>query len=216
MKNIILNNKLSFCVISLCLLIVIIFSSLVIIYDNLYIDSVVYEFLVENFKSDFVDAFMINITKLGNTNFVVLFSFVLFVIFMIFIKNKLISFMYIFSVSFIVIINQFLKMIIRRDRPNIFRMIEIGGYSFPSGHAMVSTILYGLFAYFMYRFINKKWLANSIVAINILIILLIGISRIYLGVHYFSDVICGVLISIIFLVIVINIFEKKCFSQNCP
>ena len=214
MKTIIRENKLSFLIISLCLLIIAIFSSLVIIYDNLYIDSFVYEFLINNFRSDFVDSFMINITKLGDTNYVLLISSILFFIFLFSIKDKFISLIYIVSVSAIAGINQGLKLMVKRDRPNIFRLVEIGGYSFPSGHAMVSTVLYGLIAYIAYKFINKKWLRNSLVFINILVIILIGISRIYLGVHYFTDVFCGFLISVIFMVIVINILEKKCFSQN--
>ena len=64
--------------------------------------------------------------------------------------------MFIFSVSAIAVVNQGLKLMIKRDRPNILRLVEIGGYSFPSGHAMVSTVLYGLIAYIAYKFINKK------------------------------------------------------------
>jgi len=213
MKTIIRKNKFSFLIISLCLLIVTILSSLVIIYDSLYIDSLVYEFLINNFRCDFVDNFMINITKLGDTNYVLLISSILFFIFLFSIKDKFVSFMFIFSVSAIAGINQGLKLIIKRERPNILRLVEIGGYSFPSGHTMVSTILYGLVAYIVYKLINIKWLRNFLVAINILVILLIGISRIYLGVHYFTDVFCGFLISSIFIVIIINILEKKCFSH---
>lgn len=214
MKTIIRENKFSFWIISLCLLVITIFSSLVIIYDGLYIDSLVYEFLVNNFRCDFVDSFMINITKLGDTNYVLLITSILFFIFLFGVKDKFISFMFIFNVSVIAVVNQGLKLMIKRDRPNILRLVEIGGYSFPSGHAMASTVLYGLIAYIAYKFINKKWLRNSLVFVNILVIILIGISRIYLGVHYFTDVFCGFLISVIFMVIVINILEKKCFSQN--
>ena len=154
MKTIIRENKLSFLIISLCLLIIAIFSSLVIIYDNLYIDSFVYEFLINNFRCDFVDSFMINITKLGDTNYVLLISSILFFIFLFSIKDKFISLIYIVSVSAIAGINQGLKLMVKRDRPNILRLVEIGGYSFPSGHAMVSTVLYGLIAYIAYKFIN--------------------------------------------------------------
>lgn len=214
MGNIIRKNKFIFLIISLCLLIVTIFSSLVIIHDSLYIDSLVYEFLINNLRCDFVDSFMINITKLGDTNYVLLISGILFFIFLFSIKDKFISFMFIFSVSAVAGINQGLKLIIKRDRPDILRLVEIGGYSFPSGHAMVSTILYGLIAYIVYKLVNRKWLRNFLVFINVLVILLIGISRIYLGVHYFTDVFCGFLISGVFIVIIINILEKKCFSHN--
>ena len=186
MKNFIKGNKISFIIVSICLLLIIFVSSFVIISGEFLLDNIVYEFMINNFSCSFVDKFMITITKLGNTNFVILFSSFIFFLFLIGLKEKKLSFFYIFSVGVITFMNQFLKFTIKRVRPSVNRLIEIGGYSFPSGHAMVSTVLYGLLAYIAYKCIKVSWFRNIIVAINILIILLIGISRIYVGVHYFS------------------------------
>lgn len=84
-----------------------------------------------------------------------------------------------------------LKGLFQRVRPDINRLVEVSGYSFPSGHAMVSIAFYGMLAYMF--FLNSKTIFYKIVIpiILIFLILLIGVSRIYLGVHYPSDVIAG-------------------------
>ena len=105
--------------------------------------------------------------------------------------------------------NQILKKIIERPRPEGFRIVEESGYSFPSGHSMVSMAFYGLFIYFIYNNIENKYIKwTSIVLISILIIL-IGISRIYLGVHYASDVFAGFCLSLAYLALFTNIISNK-------
>ena len=64
-------------------------------------------------------------------------------------------------------------------------------YSFPSGHAMMSLITYGLLAYFLFVGLPRAWLRVPVSAALILLILLIGFSRLYLGVHYVSDMLAG-------------------------
>ena len=107
-----------------------------------------------------------------------------------------------------------LKNIIQRPRPIEYRLIDETGYSFPSGHSMVSVAFYGLIIYFMYKSIKIskiKWLLISLLSI---VIILIGTSRIYLGVHYTSDVIGGFLISISYLIIFITAFGEKILENK--
>lgn len=95
--------------------------------------------------------------------------------------------------------NQILKRIIRRPRPELNPIVIENGFSFPSGHSMVSMGFYGLFMYFIYKKVKNtkiKWISCTAIAI---LILLIGISRIYLGVHYASDVLAGFCISLAYL-----------------
>lgn len=92
------------------------------------------------------------------------------------------------------LINLIIKNIIGRERPDIaYRLVSESGFSFPSGHSMISTVIYG----YLISIIDNKWCKYLLV----LLILLIGFSRIYLGVHYFSDIIGGYLYGIIVLIL---------------
>ncbi len=105
--------------------------------------------------------------------------------------------------------NQLLKNIIQRPRPEGFRIVEQSGYSFPSGHSMVSMAFYGLFIYLIHKKVKNpiiKWTYN--IALSLLIIL-IGLSRIYLGVHYASDVVAGFCLSISYLLLFTHVIEDN-------
>lgn len=103
------------------------------------------------------------------------------------------------------LLNQILKRIVQRPRPTEYRLIEENGYSFPSGHSMVSAAFYGFFIYLIFRNVKNKYIKWSSISFLSLLIILIGISRIYLGVHYTSDVMAGFVISISYLVIFTSI-----------
>lgn len=107
------------------------------------------------------------------------------------------------------LLNQSFKLIFARTRPVDINLIVENGYSFPSGHSMVSLAFYGFFIYIIaHKRIkkNKKILYCSLLA---LLTLLIGISRIYLGVHFASDVLAGFALSMAYLIIYIKLFYKK-------
>lgn len=90
------------------------------------------------------------------------------------------------------LLNVWLKETFERVRPELNRLIEASGYSFPSGHAMVSMAFYGMLCYILVRHLKARSKPYWYVIIgSIILIALIGISRIYLGVHYPSDVIGG-------------------------
>ena len=91
-------------------------------------------------------------------------------------------------------------------------MIIESGYSFPSGHSMVSMAYYGLIIYFIYKKIKDKRVRNVLMILIGFLILAIGFSRIYLGVHFASDVIGGFLISIIYLVCAIKLLNLKYYK----
>ena len=97
----------------------------------------------------------------------------------------------------------------QRPRPDHLRLIKQGGYSFPSGHSMIAICVYGTLIYLVHRKVKNRKIKVALEILLTIIILLIGISRIYVGVHYPSDVITGYLISIIILIINISILEKQ-------
>ena len=74
---------------------------------------------------------------------------------------------------------------------------------------MMSMIFYGLLIYYVTKFVKKKWLKNTLVGILSAIILFVGISRIYLGVHYVTDVLAGYIVGTIYLVFFIKFLKKK-------
>jgi undecaprenyl-diphosphatase len=90
------------------------------------------------------------------------------------------------------LLNLALKAMFHRPRPQFDVPITLAnGWSFPSGHAMGSLIGYGLLAYIMLRFVRRHWLRMVVLVGMPALVLLIGFSRLYLGVHYFSDVVGG-------------------------
>ena len=90
------------------------------------------------------------------------------------------------------IIKEILKFIVRRPRPDAsLALIQESGYSFPSGHAMMAIIFYGIIGYFIYKLCRQKWQKIMVAIVLVALIFLIGFSRIYLGVHWTSDVIAG-------------------------
>ena len=111
-------------------------------------------------------------------------------------------------------ISQLLKRVIRRPRPIDIALIEETGYSFPSGHSMVAFAFYGLIIYLIYKSkLNIKLKILFIVLLSLLI-LGIGLSRIYLGVHYVTDVLGGYILGLLSLIIFIELIYKKYFLKE--
>lgn len=112
-----------------------------------------------------------------------------------------------FATAVLLLVSPILKIIFQRSRPAvIFASInQPKSYSFPSGHAYMSMLVLGLLAYVAYARLQQP--LGIIVAISLaLIIFGIGLSRVYLGVHYASDVIAGWLVAFVLLVLIIKIF----------
>ena len=124
------------------------------------------------------------------------------------IKNKKIGLLIGTNLIVVTILNQVLKFILQRPRPTEYRIINEIGYSFPSEHSMVSVAFYGFLIYLIYKNVKNKYLKLFLIIMLSLLIVMIGISRIYLGVHYTSDVCAGFLISISYLVLYINLANR--------
>ena len=96
-----------------------------------------------------------------------------------------------------------LKSLIQRQRPPDPLVDGITNYSFPSGHAFMSFTFFGMLIYIVYREVKNIWLKWILIFILAIIILLIGLSRVYLRVHFASDVIAGFCFGVLSLVILL-------------
>lgn len=127
---------------------------------------------------------------------------------LIFLKSNIQKYYVVVNLLIITMSNQILKFIVQRPRPIEHRIIDEGGYSFPSGHSMVSMAFYGFIIYLIYKTVQNKYIKWGLCTLLSVLILFIGISRIYLGVHYASDVIGGFCLSISYLIVYTKIIGK--------
>lgn len=196
------NRKLIIAGISIILFLVLTYT----IFNNkiLYIDNYVESFIL-GIRNDKLTNAMKIITNISSAYALIAITILLFFI----LKNKKIVTLISYNLLLVFITNQTFKLFFHRERPLDIGLIAENGYSFPSGHAMISMAYFGFIAYLIYIKIDNKIL-KFLTAIGIFsIIFLIGFSRIYLGVHYFSDVIGGFLLAISYLMIFANISKKK-------
>lgn len=166
----------------------------------IWIDDFSYS-IVSLFISDTMTTIMKFITFFADPIWCILFS-VLVIIFW-----KKIRKAFLINLILVFMLNYILKLIFSRARPIDINIITETGYSFPSGHAMISLAIYGFLAYLLWKSYYKYKKIG--VSLLVLLIVLIGISRIYLGVHYTSDVIAGFIVSLGYLLLFIDFIYPK-------
>lgn len=167
---------------------------------SLSFDTLIYDYL-QRLPISF-DSFFRFITKFANTNSIFVFLLVFAIIKPVY--GKLLM----ANVLGNVLLNNIFKFIIQRERPSLPHLVEATGYSFPSGHTMVAVSLYGFLIYLIYKKRkNSLWRYITITLLAVLIFS-IALSRIYLGVHYPSDIIGGVLLSSVYLLVFIVCVRK--------
>lgn len=98
-------------------------------------------------------------------------------------------------------LNQALKFLVQRPRPEGFRLADASGFSFPSGHSMVAMAFFGLLIWMVWRTGRTRAVRVGATTVFAALIVLIGVSRIYLGVHYASDVLAGFCAALAWLVL---------------
>lgn len=101
-----------------------------------------------------------------------------------------------------------LKLIFHRDRPVGPLLQAAKGFGFPSGHALMSVTFYGLLVLIVWHHVKQTWLKWTLSAFLTLLILAIGLSRIYLRVHYASDVLAGFAVGLVWLLLSLWILSK--------
>jgi undecaprenyl-diphosphatase len=164
--------------------------------------------LIQGTEAAWLTSAMKFFTYIGTIRFIAILSiFVLFFLFKV-LKHRLEILIYLAVVFGTPILNRLLKLYFERARPDMHRLIEIGGYSFPSGHAMNAFSFYGILAFLLWRHVPTRRGRTAVILISSFMIAAIGVSRIYLGVHYASDIIGGYLASGFWISTVIWVFQR--------
>ena len=168
-------------------------------------DTAVYKFVI-GFRSDSLTKVLLFITKFASVKEIVFLCAVSLIgLFWKYYKSLFLVLNVIASTIFNVVI----KNIMMIPRPNILRLAEETGYSFPSGHSMASVAFYGFIIYLILSSNMNKYLKIVFSSLLVILIIVIGFSRVYLGVHNASDVIAGYAISTGLLLADIIILKKR-------
>ena len=161
------------------------------------IDGIAYQFFVVRLRRDWLTPIMQSFTSLSAP--VVL--AVMLIIVAAFAPGRMPGRFAAANLVGIVALNFALKEIVQRPRPEGFRLIAETGYSFPSGHSMVAVAFYGFLIWLIIRYEEdrlQRWIWSLAL---FFVVIMIGVSRVYLGVHYFSDVVAGYCVAAVWLVI---------------
>lgn len=175
-------------------------------FDNFIID-VKNKYLI----NDFVKTLFNSITLLGSYGSYMVLLVVSFIIF----RKKIVipSFMTI-CIGGAGVINKVFKAIIQRPRPEAALIAIPDSYSFPSGHTMCAVMFYMYIIHLVNVYVKDKGIKNILKVVLVIIPVLIGLSRVYLGVHYASDVIFGAIAGLVTYIPFIRITNriKECFK----
>lgn len=157
-------------------------------------------------RSETISKIFLLITNICNPITIILLTILCFVLLAIFKNKKELKIFIPIGLAFLE--GVIIKNIIKRPRQLNPYYLETG-YSFPSLHSIMAVVFYGMMTFLLLKNIKNKIIKGIIIAIYILIATLVAFSRIYLGVHYFSDVICGIIIGGINLIFGCIFLENK-------
>ncbi len=157
-------------------------------------------------KNDVTTSILYVITQLASTKGIIILLFIIGILFLV--RKYFSDFKYVIvNVSIGVILMQVLKNIIERSRPS-WKWIVQGGFSYPSGHTISALLLYGTLILLVLKKVNGKY-KKLLVALFSIMIVLTGISRIYFGAHYLTDVLASLILGTIILIITNMIMNKE-------
>ena len=181
-----------------------------------YIDLQILDSL-KGHTSEGMNNFMLAITFLGKHPFLIPANLVL-IAFFLFVYRKSWFSIRIAAISLSSLAFTFaLKYLFMRKRPEAPLLFEAEGYSFPSGHAVMSVTFYGLLIYIITQSVANKALRWTINSLLVILILLIAFSRVYLRVHYVSDVVVGLIVGLTWLLISLYILKRiEEFNKHVP
>lgn len=163
---------------------------------------------VAQFAGTNVHMFFSFITNFGGKKIVIPFTITMALVFLIMYQNIVPSLFFAFGTLGGHLLNECIKHVVQRERPSISVALGAEGFSFPSGHAMNAIICFGLFTYFLTKKIESKTIRKVLWTVASIVILLVGISRYVLNVHYLTDVIAGFFIGSLYVFCLLILFYK--------
>lgn len=180
--------------------------------DTLAFDTVIRQW-VYSFRTDSLTSVLKVITYMGNWQSIAAFCLLLLVI----PKTRT---RYGIPVSaaaiFITLLNKGVKMIFKRPRPDVsLHLIEQGGYSFTSGHSITSMVVFGFLIFLVRKYVKDKWTADILTVLLCVPLIFIGLSRIYMGVHFPTDVLGGWCLGLAALMVMISIEDRVSPKKQC-
>ena len=180
----------------------------VLIWWTASMDESVYSWIMNAFSSNFTEVFLA-FTHIWGTYWVIILTLILTSIFAFKKGYRKYAILTLSTPIIIYLLNTIIKNCIQRPRPDILRLISETWYSFPSWHTMHAVALYWLIILLSFYFIKNRSLKRTLTIISLLIMLWVATSRIYLWVHYFSDILWWILLSLLYLFIIKHIFFTK-------
>lgn len=176
--------------------------------DRIYAIDVKVTLFFEKIRSSFLTEMFLVISDIGSIKYIL--PICIAVAFILLIKRKIIDIVFLFGMYFGVRqINYQLKEFFVRERPSFDAVYEAAHYSFPSGHSMQSIAIFSFICYLVITYFIKSYnKKNYLILFTFVIILLIGLSRIYLGVHYLTDVLAGFSAGFVWFILIKMMLEK--------
>ncbi|WP_230986664.1 phosphatase PAP2 family protein [Cohnella fermenti] len=163
--------------------------------------------LIQGWESPGLTSFMETISMWGTTWYVVSVAVVVMLLLALLLGQRKELLLFAAALIGSTLLNNIAKGLFERERPSLHRLIEEEGFGFPSGHSMASFTLAVITAYLLWKHISSSVLRTAVVVLAVAWFVLMGTSRIYLGVHYPSDVIAGYLLSATWAGIMITAFR---------
>lgn len=197
-----MNKKILNYIPIVCFILFLINTFLVVTNRTISFDTAVLTYLT-SIRNDTLTNILFFFTKLGNKNFAIIICILLFCL----IKNKKNAFLFCFNIGFNTYINKVIKGIIKRNRPNIMPLMKEGGFSYPSGHTVFTISCYLTLFFLILKIDFNKYFKFFICTFLLIATVLIPFSRMYIGVHYPSDIIGGFLLSMTLSSILIKQFD---------
>lgn len=172
------------------------------------IDRPINQWIV-NVRTPLLNKLMFFVTLTGNGQMIVWGSLLVTILLIIAKKRRYLMAMLLSNISALMFI-EVVKNLIGRMRPPVENAIIIeNGFAFPSGHSYFAVAFYGLMTYFWVRHFHQKWAKIGIFVLGSGLILLLAVSRIYLGVHWTTDVVAGLAVATAWLAVMIAYIEYK-------